>query len=93
MMRSVHGPVRPVCEHGSSVQYSVAPRAAAPASSSAWTSACGSPARSCAPWPTHDAFVRDDAGADDRVRRRASETAARVLERPPHPPCVVYHFS
>src|SRR5688572_26764311 len=50
--RSVHAPVRPAKQHGSSVQYSVAPRAASPASASAWTSACASPSRSCAPSPT-----------------------------------------
>ena len=49
------GDARPgaaVWQHGSSVQYSVAPRARAPASSSACTSACGSPARSWKPCPT-----------------------------------------
>ena len=40
----------------------------------------------------HDAFVRDHARADDRVGRRPSEAAARMLDRPPHPPCVVYHL-
>jgi len=43
--RCTHGGVRPWCAHGSSVQYSVAPRARPPASSSAFTSACASPAR------------------------------------------------
>ena len=49
--RGAHGPVRPVWLHGSSVQYSVAPRAAIPASASAWTSACGRPPAGC-PVPT-----------------------------------------
>jgi hypothetical protein len=43
--------------------------------------------------PEHDAFVRHDAGAHHRVGRRAAEAPARVLERPSHPPLVVYHFS
>ena len=42
---SAHGGVRPWCEQGSSVTYTVAPRAASPAAFSAWTSACGVPAR------------------------------------------------
>ena len=46
------GPVRPTWQHGSSVQYSVAPRARSPAISSACTSACGSPARRWKPCPT-----------------------------------------
>jgi hypothetical protein len=41
----------------------------------------------------HHAFVRHDAGANDGVRRRAAEATPRVLERTPHPPFVVYHFS
>jgi hypothetical protein len=50
-----------------------------------------------------DTFSRHHAGADDRVRRRAAETAPCVLERAPHPAGVViprgvggqvvYHFS
>ena len=39
-----HGPVRPVWLHGSRVTTAVAPRASAPASASASTSACGVPA-------------------------------------------------
>ncbi len=50
--RRVHGPVRPVWQHGSSVTNIVAPRARSPASSSAKTSAWGSPARGCRPYPT-----------------------------------------
>jgi hypothetical protein len=41
----------------------------------------------------HHAFVRHDARTHDRIRRRATQATARVLERPPHPPFVVYHFS
>ena len=41
----------------------------------------------------HHAVVRYDAGADDRVWRRPPKATARVLDRPPHPPFVVYHFS
>src|SRR5262249_20350656 len=42
-----------------------------------------------------DAFVGDDAGADDRIGSRAAEAAARLLERAPHPAQVaaLYHFS
>ena len=39
-----------------------------------------------------DAVIGHDAGADDGVRRRAAEPTTSVLERPPHPPGVVYHF-
>ncbi len=45
-----------------------------------------------------DAFRRDDTGADERVGGRPADGAARMLERPPHPPHVrapkrvVYHF-
>jgi hypothetical protein len=53
---------------------------------------------------THDdVLVGDDAGAYERIWRRAAEAAARELERPPHPPLihlrqgfgghVLYHFS
>jgi hypothetical protein len=43
--------------------------------------------------PEHHPFVRHDASAHHRVRRRPTKAAARVLERPLHPPFVVYHFS
>ncbi len=49
MIASVHGGVRPWCEHGSSVQTSVAPRAASPAASSATISAWRPPGGSVAP--------------------------------------------
>jgi hypothetical protein len=35
-----------------------------------------------------DPLVCDDAGADDRVRRRTPEPATRLLECAPHPPQV-----
>jgi hypothetical protein len=41
----------------------------------------------------HDAFVRHDAGAHHGVGCRAAKPSARMLERAPHPPLVVYHFS
>ncbi len=41
----VHGPVRPTWQHGSSVTYSVVPRAGPRSAANAFTSACGSPAR------------------------------------------------
>jgi hypothetical protein len=42
--------------------------------------------------PDHHALVGDDARADDRIRRRPAEAAARVLDCPPHPSLVVYHL-
>ena len=49
-----------------------------------------------------DALGGDDARADSRIRRGAADAAARMLERPPHPPQVrlrrgfgetsLYHF-
>jgi hypothetical protein len=41
----------------------------------------------------HHAFVRYDACTHNRVRRRAAKPTARMLDRSPHPPFVVYHFS
>ena len=49
---SAQGGVRPVWLHGSSVTYTVAPRACGPAARNAKTSACGSPARTCQPSPS-----------------------------------------
>jgi hypothetical protein len=48
---SAHGGVRPTCEHGSSVVYSVAPFARSPACVSARISACAVPGPSCQPSP------------------------------------------
>jgi hypothetical protein len=43
---------------------------------------------------SHDnPVIGHHAGADDRIGRRPPKTAARLLERPPHPPCIVYHLS
>ena len=52
MTASVQGPVRPVCEQGSSVHTSVAPLVASPAAAIAWGSACGVPGPVCQPSPT-----------------------------------------
>ena len=52
MMASAQGGVLPWCEHGSSVTYSVAPRAAAPARRSASVSAWGRPPGWVQPRPT-----------------------------------------
>ena len=41
------------------------------------------------PLSEHDTVIRHHARADNRVRRRPAETAACVLDRPPHPPRVV----
>ena len=49
MIASVQGPVRPVWLHGSSVTYSVAPRAASPAAASATISAWARPGSWVAP--------------------------------------------
>ena len=49
---SEHGGVRPKWLHGSSVTYSVAPRARSPAAASATTSACEPPNFACQPSPT-----------------------------------------
>ncbi len=49
---SAQGGERPKCEHGSSVTYSVAPRAASPARRSASGSACGRPPACVQPRPT-----------------------------------------
>jgi nitroreductase len=86
MIASVHGPVRPRWEHGSSVVASVAPAAPAapaPAASSATTSACLLPGGSVAPvtisslavWiaaPTHGF------GAD-RVRAAGAASNASII--------------
>src|SRR5699024_2196146 len=48
----VHGPVRPVCRHGSSVTTAVAPSVLPAASARAWTSACAPPTGWVAPVPT-----------------------------------------
>ena len=73
-----------VALHGSSVTYSVAPRGSWPrarASASAFTSACGSPARSWKPSPITDAILDDDA-ADARIgRRRVQPCAASASAR------------
>jgi hypothetical protein len=41
----------------------------------------------------HNSLVGDDACANDWIGRGSSEAATRLLDRPPHPPNVVYHFS
>ena len=51
-IRSTHGGVRPWCAQGSIVTWSVAPRAASPAASSATISACRPPAGSVTPSPS-----------------------------------------
>ena len=93
MIRSVHGPVLPVWTHGSSVQYSVAPRASRPRLFERVHLGVRFAGALVRALTEHDPFVRHDARTNDGIRRRAAEAAARVLERPPHPPFVVYHFS
>ncbi len=60
-MASTHGPVRPVCEQGSSVVARVAPRAAAPAASRATISAWRPPGGSVAPANSVPSAVRTTA--------------------------------
>ena len=104
MIRSVHGPGRARCASTARACNTASRRAArSPASFERvhfGVRLAGALVRAVA---DDDAFVGDDAGADERIRRRAAEPAARVLERPPHPPhvrlrhalrrIVVYHFS
>jgi len=40
-----------------------------------------------------DPFIGNDARANDRIRRRPAQAPTCVLQCPPHPPAVVYHFS
>jgi hypothetical protein len=40
-----------------------------------------------------DPFIGYDARANDRIRRRPAQATTCVLQCPPHPPAVVYHFS
>jgi hypothetical protein len=41
----------------------------------------------------HDPFISNDARANDRIRRGPAQATTCVLQCPPHPPAVVYHFS
>jgi hypothetical protein len=90
MMRCAHGPVRPTCAHGSSVQYSVAPRASSPLRSvraprrAARRRAHGRPGR------------RPPPRASRRRRRPADSvssvpTPASLGECTPHEPQIVGH--
>ena len=99
MMRSVQGPVRPVCD--ARLERAVERGAARALARFVervhfGVRLAGALVRALA---DHDAIVGHDAGADHRIGRRAPEPAARVLERPPHPAQVVarvgavYHFS
>jgi hypothetical protein len=84
---SVHGPVRPVCAHGSSVTTAVPPCARSPASRSAMTSACGPPAGWVAPDPTgapSPSRITAPTGGFGLVRPRtesASSRARRIAAR------------
>ncbi len=82
-MASTHGGVRPWCAHGSSVTYRSAPRAASPASSSAITSACFTPAHVWNPRPTTRpscTTTAPTAGLGDTRPKpwRARSSAARI---------------
>jgi len=44
------------------------------------------------PLADHDAVVRHHARADERIGGGAPQPSAGMLDRPPHPPRVVYHF-
>ena len=94
-MRLTHGPVRPWWQHGSSVQYSVAPRARAPASASACTSACASPARSWNPWPTTTPSADTTTAPTSGLGLVRPRAARRVKQRALHVALVLrsHHFS
>ena len=82
--RGAHGPVRPMWQHGSSVQYSVAPRARSPASrqrEDLGVRPAGELVRAAA---DDHAFVVHDDGADHRVGAGASATALRERQRAGH---------
>ena len=86
MIRSVQGPVRPVCD--ARFQRAVERGAAAPLACFVERVHLGvrlAGALVCAV-ADHDTFVGDHARADDRIRCRAPEAAPRLLERAPHPP-------
>ena len=81
-----HGGVRPWWAHGSSVTYSVAPRARGPACRSATTSAWGPPARSCQPSPTRGRRGRSRSrrpgwGSSRPARARRASSARRISAR------------
>ena len=99
-MRLTHGPVRPVWQHGSSVQYSVAPRAARAGFGRA--RALRRAARRRARWnpcPTTTPSGGHDDRADERIRAGAS--ARRAPRETARAPCSrvvmiassLYHFS
>jgi hypothetical protein len=41
----------------------------------------------------NDPFIGNDARANYRIRRGPAQATTCVLQCPPHPPTVVYHFS
>src|SRR5690606_35345021 len=81
---SVHGGVRPWWLHGSSVTYSVAPRARSPAASSATTSACGPPYSACHPSPTTSSSCTTTAPTIGFGRVRAQPRSASARARRIH---------
>src|SRR5664280_1145169 len=104
MSASEQGGVRPKWEHGSRLTSSVAPLARAPATARATASACGPPARSCAPSPTtvpaaststaptrgFGAVEKRPRPASSKTRRqRTSSGAASVIHERPGEGCRV----
>ena len=78
--------MRPVCDarFQRAVERSAAGRS--PASLSACTSACGSPARSWCAVADHDTFIGDHARADRSDSVSCARVTPRLFERAPHPP-------
>ncbi len=90
-MRSVHGPVRPTWQHGSSVTYIVAPRLRGPAAASATDLGMGLAGPLVEALPHDHAVDIDHDRAHERVRRGGALRARGVEERAPHHAQVVYH--
>ena len=80
----VHGPVRPVCRHGSRVTTAVQPRARSPASARATTSACGVPAPRWWPRPTTVPSGSTITHPTRGIRRSLDVRAQGELDGRPH---------
>ena len=92
-MRCVHGPVRPVWQHGSSFTYIVrAARALAGVLEREHLRVRLAGARVPA-LPDDDAVRRHDHRADQRIRRRDAFSATGMKQRAPHEVGVGHHFS
>ena len=85
----VQAPVRPVCEHGSSVTTAVPPRARSPASCRATTSACGPPAKACQPCPAISPAASSTTQPTTGLGLVRAEPARRQLDGPSHGGCLL----